>query len=130
MLRIHLLEEQILSPKERFPAHSLIISGDLNARIKDAADYLYDDQNKYVPLPEHYPVDIFDIPRNSRDTHGEINKHGKALLNLCRSQNIHILNGRVSGDIEGHLTCFTNMGSSTVDYTIASSTLFPSITHF
>ena len=108
----------------------ILLTGDLNARTRDAQDYLTDDHNKYVTLPENYPEDPFNMKRNSQDTHADINEHGKSLLHLCCSHNIHIVNGRVTGDLEGHLTCFTHNGASLVDYTLASSSLFPSIVHF
>jgi hypothetical protein len=71
---IDILEEEILHLKEQhhISNHSLLISGDFNARTKDVADYIHDDQNKFVPLPENYPEDCFNIPRNSRDICMEI----------------------------------------------------------
>ena len=41
-----------------------------------------------------------------------------------------MLNGRIVGDLPGHLTCFTANGCSIVDYTVASSPLFPLIHRF
>ncbi len=127
---VDLLDDELLRLKTRYPGHSLLITGDFNARTQDATDFLIDDRNKYVPLPTNYPIDTFNIPRKSRDTHADINQHGTALLHLCCSHNIHIVNGRVNGDTEGHLTCFTHNGASLVDYTLVSSSIFHSIVNF
>ena len=43
---------------------------------------------------------------------------------------IHFLNGRTPGDPYGELTCFTANGSSLVDYTIVSTTLFDLVIRF
>ena len=108
----------------------MFISGDMNARTKDLPDYIIDDSVNYVPVPDFYISDDFSLPRKSRDIHGDINLHGQSLLNMCCAFHVHMLNGRIPGDEEGHLTCFTSNGSSLVDYTFVSSQLFPIIDHF
>ena len=70
------------------------------------------------------------IYHESQDSHGDLNNHGRSLIELCKSQDIHMLNGRTIGDLNGELTCFTHSGCSLVDYTIASSTLFSLFTKF
>ena len=97
----------------------------MNARTKDEFDYILDDCARFLPLPDYYVCDNFSIPRKSRDLHGEVNAHGSSLLNLCCSYDIHMLNGRIHGDEEGHITCFTGNGCSVVDYTLASTSIFP-----
>ena len=119
------LEKYVNLLENRYPDLGFVISGDINARTKDAADFILDDNINYIPVPEFYLKDDFDKPRKSRDLHGDINIHGESLLNFCCIHNVHILNGRLNGDEEGHLTCFTSNGSSLVDYTIASTVLFP-----
>ena len=81
-------------------------------------------------LYDLYDADDFKIQRKSKDLHGELNEHGKMLLELCCSFGIHILNGRTSGDLNGELTCYTANGSSLVDYTIVSTALFNRILKF
>ena len=127
---VEILDEEILKLTQIYPDHSFLITGDLNARTRSDSDYLIDDRNIHIPLPDMYQEDCFQIERKSRDLHAEVNNHGKALLNLCCSHGIHILNGRVKGDLEGHLTCFTNNGASLVDYTLASTSIFKSIDYF
>ncbi|CAG2247915.1 unnamed protein product [Mytilus edulis] len=45
------------------------------------------------------------------------NTYGNALLDICKNNNLFILNGRVNGDKEGIFTC---RSSSVVDYFICS----------
>ena len=58
------------------------------------------------------------------------NEHGQNLINLCRSTNLRILNGRKLGDTIGNFTCFTHNGASTVDYALSSQSLFDKINLF
>ena len=125
-----LLEEELVMIQTLFPDHKLIISGDLNARTRNEADYIIDDSITYLPVDTGYSASCFNKPRNSQDLHGELNNHGKSLLELCKSQDLHFLNGRTNGDLNGDLTCFTQRGSSTVDYTIVSADLFDNIVKF
>jgi len=44
---------------------------------------------------------------------------------------LKIVNGRIGKDkLEGNYTCYTSRGKSTIDYAIASMSLFPHITNF
>ena len=125
-----LLEEMLTKLRGKYPNHEVIVTGDLNARTKDDPDYIMYDHAQHLPCQDWYKADNFDNPRRSKDMHGNINCHGKSLLALCCSQDIHMLNGRKTGDMKGEITCFANKGSSVVDYTIVSSTLFPLIATF
>ena len=118
------LENYVNLLEVKYPDYGYVISGDANARTKDLLDYILDDNVNYVPVPDFYINDNFCKPRKSRDLHGDINAHGDSLLNFCCVHDIHILNGRMNDDMEGHLTCFTGNGSSLVDYTLASTKLF------
>ena len=55
------------------------------------------------------------------------NTFGLLLIELCKTYGIHILNGRSPGDTEGEITCTANDEYSIVDYFIASSNLFQSV---
>jgi hypothetical protein len=116
--------------KIAYPDHNLIVTGDLNARTKDLQDYIQDDSPVYLPLPDFYPVDNFQIKRKTKDTHGELNEYGKLLIELCCTFGIHFLNGRTPGDINGEFTCFTGNGSSLVDCTIISTSLHNKVIKF
>ena len=125
-----ILEQKLCEIKVIYPDHLFIVSGDLNARTKDQDDFIFDDSANYLPLPAFYSSDSFCMSRKSKDLTGEINEHGKQILNLCCTYDIHFLNGRTSGDPYGELTCFTANGSSLVDYTIVSTTLFDQVISF
>ena len=45
------------------------------------------------------------VPRNSCDT--QKNGFGLSLIELCNDLNVHIVNGRVDGDLHGEFTCVT-----------------------
>ena len=51
---------------------------------------------------------------------------GRCLLELSEASDLHILNGRTTGDADGHFTCYTAQGSSVVDYFLTSSQLLTS----
>ena len=127
---IELLADKILSIMAEYPNAELLLAGDFNARTKDYTDFIVDDDADYI-FGEHtaYSADNFAIPRKSKDADFS-NPYGLSLIELCCTFNVHILNGRLFGDKEGHFTCFANNGTSVVDYMIASTTLFPKNTHF
>jgi len=125
-----LLERFLTQIETKFPDTGIIISGDLNARTNDLPDFIINDCADHLPLPPSYVADEFSTPRNTQDKHGEVNGHGKELLKMCCTHGIHMLNGRIPGDTAGHLTCFTSNGRSTVDYTMASTSLFPLVTRY
>ncbi|MES9884604.1 MAG: hypothetical protein ABW185_27480, partial [Sedimenticola sp.] len=76
-----------------------------------------------------YPTDHFCMQRQSKDN-AVHNSYGLALIDLCCTYGIHVLNGRLFNDIAGEFTCFANNGASIVDYMIASSNLFQYVTNF
>ena len=46
------------------------------------------------------------------------------------THDVHIVNGRLHGDTDGHYTCTANDGKSLVDYVIGSTQLFNYCTDF
>ena len=76
-----------------------------------------------------YEGDTFNLPRNTKDI-ARYNTFGVSLMELCCLYDIHILNGRTTGDINGEITCTANEGCSTVEYNIASSDLFKHVERF
>ena len=77
-----------------------MINGDLNAKTGDLDDTIE---------PDKFDAELelnFDKPppkRNSHDT--SINARGTEILDMCKSLNINIVNGRKTGDIFGEYTC-------------------------
>ena len=88
-------------------------------------DYIPSDDLDFVFGETNYPTDPFDMPRNSKDE--TYNRFGISLIDLCCSINIHVLNGSMFDDRNGEITCTSNNGSSVVDYMLASTSLFNSI---
>ncbi|WAR03522.1 WSB1-like protein [Mya arenaria] len=69
----------------------------------------------------------FSVERCSRDTHAP-NNYGYRLIDLCKSANIYIANGRLGKDIDiGQCTCIS---STLIDYVLLSLELFPRTVHF
>jgi len=66
--------------------------------------------------------------RNSQDK--VINKRGENLLDLCKSLNFQIANGRKIGDPFGNFTCLKWNGNSVVDYLVTSKNIFNQIPTF
>jgi hypothetical protein len=68
-----------------------------------------------LPMPNEVPM------RKNFDQH--LNDHGKILLEICKSLDIRILNGRCKGDSFGKITFHGQQGISTIDYMIVSHEL-------
>ena len=56
-----------------------------------------------------------------------VNDHGKQLLDLCKTCDLRILNGRSKGDTLGKFTFHSINGISTVDYIIVGHDLFTGV---
>ena len=85
----------------------MILSGDLNARTGSALDHIEEDAS--VHIPGDMPILKHNLKkRNNYDN--QINDHGKTLLDICKTCDLRILNGRTKGDPFGKI--------STVDYVI------------
>ena len=102
--------------------------GDLNCRVGTQVDFIdIDKSDEYLNLPdimEKISIDDIieqnsNIVRNQTYEDQGINEDGKKLLQLCRTNNIYILNGMVGLEVEGSFTCHIARGNSVVDYVIA-----------
>ena len=99
----------------------IILTGDFNSRTGIADDYIINDQNIEVGNNLISSIDSFHLKRSSMDN--TIDSNGKRLLDLCKSANLRILNGRTFGDSNGTYTCHKYNGSSVVDYFICSQNM-------
>ena len=80
-----------------------------------------------------YPVSISPkniIKKGERIMISQINEHGKSLLEICKTCDLRIVNGRTSGDSFGRITCRSPKGISTVDYFIVSHEMLNLIGNF
>ncbi|CAB3984286.1 Hypothetical predicted protein [Paramuricea clavata] len=109
---------------------SIILCGDLNARIGDLDDCIKNTSvlEDFFPstCPPNGSIEI--ESRNSKDNH--CNSYGKLLAELCCGNDLILLNGRTKGDYIGQFTCQTYNGASVVDYTIVSSEVMSEIKYF
>ena len=105
----------------------VIIQGDFNARTGREKDFV----NPHI-IDENYThrevENMGVLQRNSEDT--TINKRGEELLELCKSLDMVILNGRKAGDPWGNMTSHQHNGSSVVDYVIVSVNLLREVRNF
>ena len=103
----------------------VLLQGDFNCRTGQEVDFVAGDKSDLDLGIENYDDQIM---RNSEDK--TINPRGKELLEICKLNDLIILNGRTTGDIFGKLTSHNWNGSSVVDYCIASHQIFDRITNF
>jgi exonuclease III len=104
----------------------VFITGDANARTGHKADFIVNDRNLC-------DIDFLEIdtPLQRSACDRGSNRFGDYLLDLCKSTNIRIVNGRLFKDKGiGKLTCYTNNGESTVDYLLTSYKHFKDIADF
>ena len=60
-----------------------------------------------------------------------VNKNGKALINMCKANNVIIVNGRTGCDRNiGDVTFKGHNGNSTIDYCITTPNMIPHIQNF
>ena len=119
---VYLLENCILDVFESHGDLPFIIMGDLNARTGSAnasEDCLPDD---VIDMDNMNDNDVCLYRRISDDN--VINDFGQYLLCVCEQFNLIILNGIVSGNMDGSFTYISFNGSSTIDYCIVSRPIF------
>ena len=105
----------------------IMITGDMNARTSNLLDYTLTNKNEIVNslIEENHPK----IGRQNCDL--KVNPEGLKLIDLCKSFDLMILNGRSSGDYWGNFTHYNiNKGASTVDLAIVSCKIFDNIKSF
>ena len=59
-----------------------------------------------------------------------VNENGKQLLNMCKTDNFFIVNGRIGSNPKCDFTCHTARGQSVVDYFIVDGLLLRNISVF
>ena len=102
----------------------MLLQGDFNAHTSNNNDFL-----TYDKSDEMFGIANCEKPlmHNSEDRK-PIN--GSCLLDLCKTHDFLIVNGRKTGDIFGKYTSFQWNGCWVVDYLLASSPYFDKITKF
>ena len=110
-----------------------LILGDLNGRTAREDDFISETYDTHSPT-HHVRLNALDAPppRRNMDSHPP-DEHGKLIINLCKTFQIRILNGRSPGDRWGNPTRYPiNQAEkpSTIDYGICSHSLFPLVRSF
>ena len=106
---------------------SILLLGDLNARTGKYNDHLEMTDKNYLE------IDMFENTENisqRNNCDNILNNHGKIVLQICKSFDLRILNGRRKGDSLGNVTFHGRNGVSTVDYIICDELLFREIDFF
>ena len=70
------------------------------------------------------------IPVDRQSFDSTINNHGKRLIQICKSCNLRIINGRTKGDSLGKPTFHGKNGTSVVDYIICAQDLLQTTNNF
>ena len=105
----------------------VMLLGDFNARTGQESDSVCRDGQNFI-LNDCSNMSFKTSCRNTFNP--IVNSHGKRLLDLCKSFDLRILNGRITGDSLGRFTYSTQNGDSTVDYIITDQCLFNSVKYF
>ena len=112
----------------------VVIAGDLNARCGNRLDFIQPNGNieNFIPT-----IDCNDLeskyadlkPRESRDK--VCNSSDVKLLDICKSPDLRIANGRIGDDTNtGDYTFLSSKGSGLIDYVLMSESLFPYVSSF
>ena len=110
------------------PNANVVLLGDINGRTGNKPDYIVNEENTDMILPEGYVTDtVATFPRGNMDT--VTNQQGDQLIALCKSVPLRICNGRKLGDIQGQYTCHTWNGQSVVDFCLASTGIYNQIAY-
>ena len=100
------------------------ILGDMNGRTGTESEFLEIPKNEEIPDTEGRKIK--ESKRNNCDK--ETCQIGTKILNLCKSYEMQIGNGRLNGDFMGNFTHYNkNKGQSTVDLALISDSLFNDI---
>ena len=87
----------------------IMLTGDFNARTGNALYFVDIDECIHLPgdnLPQKYDLNR----RKNYNPH--INEHGQILLDICKTYDLRILNGRTTGDSFGKISYHSPKGIS------------------
>ena len=91
----------------------MFLLGDLNSRMSTKSDFIDNDR----PIDIQYDENEVDTPIPRSSMNKGSNRFGDSLLDICKSVNMRIVNGRLHNDKSvGRMTCYTHNGESVVDY--------------
>ena len=102
-----------------------LVQGDFNARTACEKDFIEADKSDSLFGLENLGNQNL---RNSEDQNK--NPRGNELLDVCKLNDMLILNGRKPGDLFGSYTCHNWNGSSVVDYVLSPNPFCNKISNF
>jgi len=104
----------------------VVICGDLNAPTASEDDFLVGDNNVPDMIEVSHVIDgDIGLQRVSKDK--DINKFGRDLLQMCKTYDLYIKNGRFGAD---DFTFINQNGASVIDYFIVSKHLLTNTINF
>ena len=115
---------------------SVMIIGDINCRTDTEDDFIdIQPAEQFVVIADHDDIHISDLVNNCLRKHRVsedkiVNENGKQLLNMWKTDNMFIVNGRIGSDPKCDFTCHTARGQSVADYVIVDGFLLRNISVF
>ena len=105
----------------------MILLGDFNSRTGKYSVTVSQDGNNIITNDQSESA-FHPAERNSFDN--VLNTHGKKLLEICKTFDLRIVNGRVNGDTLGRPTFHGTNGTSVIDYFICDHHTFLDVANF
>ena len=104
---------------------------DFNARKGSLIDFIQYEDSTFLDTScmenQQYSVHSFSLPNNMDK---KTKKYGRSLNEICISNDLYFLNGRIRGNNSGKFTSHKFNGASVVDYAIVRSCLLDKIIYF
>ena len=114
--------------------YHVLLAGDFNAYTKCLDDFIPIDENQDEhdqlsdPLGILDSYEIYNTPNRVTQDEHRPNNYGHRLIDICKSQNLRIFNGRVG--VDGQSGKCTSTGCSVIDYFIGSPFLMSQVEEF
>ena len=114
------MQEEIEDMKIKFPDAELIVGGDFNSRVGVETEII---EINVEPNAAGEGMQYYNLPdRKNKDI--VQNTNGKKLIDLCKSCDLIISNGRTKGDELGEYTFISPQGKSCIDLILITPILF------
>ncbi|CAG2205169.1 unnamed protein product [Mytilus edulis] len=111
----------------------IFIIGDFNARTSNEKDYVFIDEKDIsidlegVSINDVCNLELYNIPRDRISMDKGKTRYGNNLLDLCKCNNLFIMNGRLGNDKTGKFTC---RNASVVDYCLSNVNVLEKLIDF
>ena len=107
---------------------TVLIAGDFNARTGSKPDFIVSDSTISEPDENDY---LFDTACSRASQDKTCNARGSQLLDICKSTDLLIANGRLGNDCEkGAFSYFSKQSCTTIDYFLLKADDFSMINQF